>query len=158
LWLDCRISHLVPDGEAWLPVKTEPAFGHGGRWRRLCVVTLLKASSLQPSSCLGYSGENPRSGFPRLDDGDVQRRSPSWGHHFWSSWLEVALWWSGLSLPASTTVGLGGVALWSLNGGRMLRCARRAGAPPSVMVVLMVGPVRGFALVFHSRDGLAGSG
>jgi hypothetical protein len=40
----------------------------------------------------------------------------------------------------------------------MLRCARRAGSPSSVMVTLMVGPVRGFALVFHFGDGLAESG
>jgi hypothetical protein len=72
--------------------------------------------------------------------------------------LEVAPWWSGMSLPASTTVGLGGVELWSLNGGRMLRCKRRAGEPSSVMVALMVGPVRGFDSVFHSGDGLAESG
>ena len=39
---------LVPDGEAWLPVKTGPDFGHGGRWRCLFVATLLKASFLQP--------------------------------------------------------------------------------------------------------------
>jgi hypothetical protein len=68
---DLVIRHLVPDGEAWLPVKIEPYFGHGGRWRRLCVANLLEASSLQPSPCLGYFGGNPRSGSPRSDDGDV---------------------------------------------------------------------------------------
>jgi hypothetical protein len=34
----------------------------------------------------------------------------------------------------------------------------QVGVPSSVMVALMVGPVRGFASVFYSRDGLAGSG
>jgi hypothetical protein len=27
---DLAIRHLAPDGEAWLPVKTESDFGHGG--------------------------------------------------------------------------------------------------------------------------------
>jgi hypothetical protein len=101
----------------------------------------------------------PSSGSPRSDDGGVQRRSPLWGNHFWSiHWLEVALWLSGMSLLVSTTVGLGGMASWSLNGGHVLRCARRAVLLSSVMVALMVGPVRGFALVFHSGDGLVRSG
>jgi hypothetical protein len=34
----------------------------------------------------------------------------------------------------------------------------RAGEPSSAMVALLVGPVRGFASVYHSGDGLAGSG
>jgi hypothetical protein len=156
---DLAICHLVPDGEAWLPVKTEPDFGHGQWWRCLRVATLLKASSLQLSSRLGYSGGNPRSGSPRSDDGDARCRFPPSGHRFRSiQWLEVALRWSGVSLPASTAVVLGGVVPWSLDGGCVLRCAHRVGAPSSAMVTLMVGSVRGFASVYHSGDGLAGSG
>jgi hypothetical protein len=48
-WLasaDLAIRRLVPDGEVWLPVKASPNFGHGRRWRRLFIVTLLKALSL----------------------------------------------------------------------------------------------------------------
>jgi hypothetical protein len=78
---------------------------------------------------------------------------------FWRRhWLEVALWWSGGSLPASMMVGLGGVAPWSLDEGRVLRYARRVGAPSSAMVALMVGLVRGFASIYHSGDELAESG
>jgi hypothetical protein len=150
---DLLIRHLVPDGEAGLPVKTEPDFGLGGRWRRLRVATLLKASSLQLSSRLGYSRGNPRSGSPRSDDGDARRRFPPWGYHFWSrQWLEVVLRWSAVSLSASTTVALGGVVPWSLDGGPMLRCARKAEAPSSAVVALMVGSVRSFASVYHSGD------
>jgi hypothetical protein len=156
---DLLICYLVPDGEAGLPVKTEADFGLGGRWRRLCVATLLKASSLQLSSRLGYSGGNPRSGSPRSDDGDARRRSAPWGYHFWRrQWLEVVLKWSGISLSTSTTVGLGGMVPWSLDGGRVLRCARRAEAPSSAVVALMVGSVRSFASVYHSEDGSAESG
>jgi hypothetical protein len=154
--LDLLIRHLVSDGEVGLPVKTELDFGLGGRWWRLRFATLLKALSLQLLSCLGYSRGNPRSGSSRSDDGDARRRSPPWGYHFWCrQWLEVVLRWSGVSLSASTTVGLGGVMLWSLNGGRVLRCARRAEAPSSSMVALMVGSVRSFASFYHSGDGSA---
>jgi hypothetical protein len=76
---DLAIRLLVPDGEAWLPVKTAPDFGHGGRWRRMYIATLLKASSLQPSPRLVYSGGNPRSGSPRSEDDDMQQRSPPGG-------------------------------------------------------------------------------
>jgi hypothetical protein len=112
-------------------VKTAPDFGHGGRWRCLRVVTLLKASLLQPSPTRpGCSGGNPRSGSPGSNDSDVQRRSPRWGHHFWSRrWLEVSLRWSGVPLPASTMVGLGGMVPQCLDGGHGLRCARREEAP-----------------------------
>jgi hypothetical protein len=44
---DIAVCRLFPDGDMWLPAKTPPDFGHGGRWRRLCIVTLLKASLLQ---------------------------------------------------------------------------------------------------------------
>jgi hypothetical protein len=54
---DLLIHHLFLDGEVGLPVKIEPDFGHGGRWRRLCVATLLKASSLQLSSRRATAGE-----------------------------------------------------------------------------------------------------
>jgi hypothetical protein len=74
--LDFAICHLIPGGEEWLPVKTEPDFGHGGRWRRLRVATLLKASSMQPSPHPGYSGGSPRSGSPGSDDGDARRCYP----------------------------------------------------------------------------------
>jgi hypothetical protein len=126
---DLLIRHLVPDGEA--PVKTEPDFGHGGQWRRLRVATLLKAALLQLSSRLGYSGGHPRSGSPRLDDGDVRRRSPLGASFLEQTMVEVALRWSGVSVSASasTTVGLGGVVPWSLDGGRVLRCAQGGGRP-----------------------------
>jgi hypothetical protein len=65
--------------------------------------------------------------------------------------------WSGVSLSAPTTVGLGGMVPWSLDGGCVLRCARRAEALSSAVVALMVGSVRSFALVYHSRDGSAES-
>jgi hypothetical protein len=140
---DLLICYLVPDGEAGVPVKTEPEFFLGGRWRCLHVATLMEASSLQLSSLLGYSGGNPRSGSPRSDDSNSQCCSPPWGHHFWSrQWLELVLRWSGVSLSMSTTVGLGGMVPWSLDGGRVLRCARRAEAPSSPVVALMVGSVR----------------
>jgi hypothetical protein len=61
---DLGIHHLFPDGEAWLSVKTEPDFGHGERWQRMRIAALLKASSLQLLSRLGYFGDNPRSGSP----------------------------------------------------------------------------------------------
>jgi hypothetical protein len=57
-------------------------FGHGGRWRRLRVTTLLKASSLHPSPCLGYLKGNFRSRSPRLNTGKLQRRSPPRGISF----------------------------------------------------------------------------
>jgi hypothetical protein len=37
-------------------------------------------------------------------------------------------------------------------------CARRAEAPSSAVVVLLVGSVRSFASVYHSRDGSAEGG
>jgi hypothetical protein len=37
--VNLAIRQLVPDGEAWLPVKTEHDFGHGGRWRRMRIAT-----------------------------------------------------------------------------------------------------------------------
>jgi hypothetical protein len=87
----------------------------------LGVVTLLKASSSQPSSTRsGCSGGNPRSGDPGLDDGGGRCRDPSLGHHFGAFVsLEVVLRWCGVSLPASNMVGLGGVVSWSLGGGRV---------------------------------------
>jgi hypothetical protein len=48
----------------------------------------------------------------------------------------------------------GAMVPWSLNGGRVLWCAHREEAPSSVMVALMVGTMRGFASILHSRDGL----
>jgi hypothetical protein len=61
---DLMICHLVSDGETWFSVKTESDFGHGERWRRLPVVSLLKTSFLQLWSPLtGCSRVNPRSGF-----------------------------------------------------------------------------------------------
>jgi hypothetical protein len=60
-------------GEAWLPVKIEPSFDHGGPWHTLRVASVLKTLLLQPSSpweeCYG---RNPRFGSPRSDDGDVR--------------------------------------------------------------------------------------
>jgi hypothetical protein len=47
---------------------------------------------------------------------------------------------------------------WSLDEGRMLRCVRRAAAPSSAILALMVGEMRGFVLACHSGDGLAESG
>jgi hypothetical protein len=48
--------------------------------------------------------------------------------------------------------------LWSLDGGCVLRCVRRVEAPSSAVVALMVGSVRSFASVYHSRDGAGESG
>jgi hypothetical protein len=50
-------------------------------------------------------------------------------------WLDVALRWSGVSLPMSTTVGLGGMAPRSLDGGHGMRCVRRKEALSGTMVV-----------------------
>jgi hypothetical protein len=55
----------------------------------------------------------------------------------------------------TTTSSLGGMAQWGLNGGRALMDMCRVVALSSAMVALMVGLVRGFASVYHSRDGLA---
>jgi hypothetical protein len=63
-----------------------------------------------------------------------------------------------VSLSAPTTVGLGGVVSWSLDGGCVLRCARREEALSSAVVALMFGSVRSFASVYHSGDGSAESG
>jgi hypothetical protein len=61
---DLMICHPVSYGETWFLVKTESDFGHGERWRRLPVVSLLKTSFMQLSSPLtGCSGGNPRSVF-----------------------------------------------------------------------------------------------
>jgi hypothetical protein len=116
--------------------ETEPGFGHGGRWRRLRAVTLLKASLVQPLSPRpGCTGGNPRSGSPGSDNSDAQCPSPCWGHLFWSRcWLEVALRWIGVHLFASITVSLGSVASQSLDGGHGLRCARREEASSGAMV------------------------
>jgi hypothetical protein len=59
---DLLIHHLVPEGEAWLPVKAEPDFSHGERLRCLRVATLLK-TSLLPSSPWDASGETPDLGL-----------------------------------------------------------------------------------------------
>jgi hypothetical protein len=86
------------------------------------------------------SGGNPRSGSPGSDDGDARRRSPCWGHHFWSKpWLEVALRWSGVSLSVSTTLHLGGLVPRSLDGGHGLRCARRVVGLFGAMAASMAG-------------------
>jgi hypothetical protein len=53
---------------------------------------------------------------------------------------------------------LGGMAQRSFGDRRALIDSRRAEAPSGIGVASMVGPVKGFALVFHSEDGLTGSG
>jgi hypothetical protein len=79
------LKRFVAILEDLVPVKTEPDFGHNGRWQHLRVVTLMKASFPQSSSHRsGCFGENPRFGSPRLDDGDAWHRSPCYGHGFWS--------------------------------------------------------------------------
>jgi hypothetical protein len=45
-------------------------------------------------------------------------------------------------LPASTTVGLGGVAPRSIDDGRMQRCARTVEASSSAMVVSSIGSTK----------------
>lgn len=65
--------------EAGDPVKTGLSLVDGGRWRRCCAVTLLEASTLQPSSLRrsSCSGGNPRSGPSRIRRWRrVQRRLP----------------------------------------------------------------------------------
>jgi hypothetical protein len=70
-------------------------------------------------------GDPQRYGAPGSDDGDAWSRSFPVGHRFWSShWLEVVLRWSGVSLPASTMVGLGGMVPCKLGRGCMLCCMR----------------------------------
>jgi hypothetical protein len=55
-------------------------------WRHRLGASLLR-SILSPS--LGSFRGNPRSGSPGSDDGNMCRRSPPWGHRFWSwCWLE----------------------------------------------------------------------
>jgi hypothetical protein len=49
--------------------------------------------------------------------------------------------WCGVSLSVSKTVGLNGVVPWSLDGGHVLRCPRRAEVPSSIVVALVVGSV-----------------
>jgi hypothetical protein len=63
---------------------------------------LVEGIVVQPSpSRLGYFGGNSRPGSPGSNNGDTRRRSPLWGHHFWSRrWIEVALRWSSVALPA----------------------------------------------------------
>jgi hypothetical protein len=62
-----------------LLVKTEHTdFGHGARWWRTCVITLVKASSLHSSSALRLLQVTPRSESSGLDDGSGCR-SLSWG-------------------------------------------------------------------------------
>jgi hypothetical protein len=55
-------------------------------------------------------------------------------------------------------LGLGGVAQRSFGDRRALIDSRRAEKLFVIVVASMVGPVKGFALVFHSEDGLTGSG
>jgi hypothetical protein len=87
------------------------------------------------------SGGNPRSGSPGSDDGDARRRSPCWGHRFWSRpWLEVALKWSGVLLSVST-LHLGGLVLRSLDGGHGLICAQRVVGLFGAMETSMAGTI-----------------
>jgi hypothetical protein len=54
-----------PRWQGMVASETKPNFGHGGRWRSLRVVTLLKASLVQPSSPrTGCAEGNPRSKSP----------------------------------------------------------------------------------------------
>jgi hypothetical protein len=84
------IHLLVPNGEAWLPVKAGPNFGHGRRWRLSFIATLLKALSLslQSAFCsrLGCSVGNTYLGLSNRTmsvRGTVQR-------------MVVVLSWSGV--------------------------------------------------------------
>jgi hypothetical protein len=55
-------------------------------WRHRLGASLLRSIS---SPSLGNFGGNPRFGSPGSDDGNMCRRSPPWGHRFWSwCWLE----------------------------------------------------------------------
>jgi hypothetical protein len=76
--------------------------------------------------------------------------SSSWGHRFeaTSGYMQEVEWCLS---SVSTMPGLSGAAHRSL--GRLLMNSRRTGAPYGTMVVLMIGLVRGFALVYHSEDG-----
>jgi hypothetical protein len=59
--------------------------------------------------------------------------------------MVVVLRGSGVSPPASTTVGFGSVVPWKLDGGCVLCCVRREEEPSGVMVASMESLVRGFA-------------
>jgi hypothetical protein len=61
--------------------------------------------------------------------------------------MVVVLRGSGVSPPASTTVGFGGVVPWKLDGGCVLCCMRREEEPSGVMVTSMISLVRGFTSV-----------
>jgi hypothetical protein len=75
------------------------------------------------------------------------------GHRFGVA----AEWWRQEWCASSTLMILGfdGVVLWNLGDRRALMDSRGVKAQCGIV---MVGPVRGFASVYHSRDGLAQSG
>jgi hypothetical protein len=60
-----------------------------------------------------------------------------------------------VSVSSTSTSNHGGMVQWGLDGGRARMDSGRAVASSDTMVALMVGLVRGFTSVFHSRDGLA---
>jgi hypothetical protein len=61
--------------------------------------------------------------------------------------MVVVLRGSGMSPPASTTVGFGGVVSWKLDGGCVLCCVRREEEPSVTVVASMISLVRGFTSV-----------
>jgi hypothetical protein len=56
--------------------------------------------------------------------------------------LEVALRWSGVSLPEWMMVGLGGMALWSFDGRRVLKCMLGMEVPFGTMVMSSAGSAK----------------
>jgi hypothetical protein len=59
----------------------------------------------------------------------------------------VVLRGSGVSPPASTMVGFGGVVSWKLDGGCVLCCVRREEEPSGAVVLSMASLMRGFTSV-----------
>jgi hypothetical protein len=88
----------------------------------------------------------------------VWRRSPSWGiilgAYNGRGGSEVVR----SIFSTSTMVGLGGMVSWSLDGGHVLRCMRRAEEPSSAVMALVVGSVWILASIEHSGYGSADSG
>jgi hypothetical protein len=147
---DLAVCRLVPDGETWLPVKITLDFGHGGRWRCLCVITLLKASLLQLLSTRLAPRETLDMGLPNPTM--AMRNAALLAGGIWSrGWLEVALRWSGVPLPVLTTVGLGGMASHRLGGGHGLRCVCREEVPSGAMVVSSAGPDKVYVDLNHEN-------
>ena len=130
---------LVPDGEAWLPVKTGLDCSLGGRWRRLFVASPLKALFMQLCSSGLLRGE-PQTRVSRI--GRWRRAAPL--YLLGSSSLEQTM--DGgcaeverCAFAALTSVSLDGMVLRGLGDGLSVMDLRGMVVSSDAVTASMIG-------------------